>query len=679
MQKMHAIMVKAYQEPAKVKTPKTKRACQHALGVLLAAAIAVRTLALNAAIEEKAMASFKSAVNSLDQRKLDALYQLARKRNRDAETLIALKAQRGNPTAKAMIADLFSSYVNFFAFKYSNGRSVLSEDLVSHGYLGLMKALKEFSPDNGNTFFTYAIHCIKNEIRHGKREIRAQQSMRQIKEQDVAALVVEAHSHLSMSFGREPTYEEVAARMRNIKPKYSWTSEAVRDILEGRAASCLKSGLKGNYDDWLHDLSDRGVDRDFETMILRASYGKYLGCLDEVERNVLLRRLRGESFPQIAQACNLTQKIARHKYETAVGKIRSEINFERLRLFARGIDPASLDEEIKEEKRPNMGMREFLLAASDRQLKIIGGLRLKIKVREITKDLRVSQSSISVEKSHIGEIVGQAVFEDFINTQTGAGPTEDAGAMGWFWVIKGWYKRLPDGAIRLSRPDWTKPDNRKQAICSLAKLLGKDPRDLIGEDFESNMLGGLSDYYYRGKPYNAATEAFPEQKIQPWEMAITPNGFFSIAENRIAAVRWLAKKLRKKPKYLSGVDFKNNRLGGLLSVKYRDSPYAAVTEAFPELNIQPWEMSVTPTGFYDRLENRVGAIKWLVKKLRKNPKNVTQRDFHKNGLGGLLSNMHNNSPYEALLEAGFVTQRDEEHMRKRNKRSQSRFEALKAA
>ncbi len=67
------------------------------------------------------------------------------------------------------------------------------------------------------------------------------------------------------------------------------------------------------------------------------------------------------------------------------------------------------------------------------------------------------------------------------------------------------------------------------------------------------------------------------------------------------------------------------------------------------------------------VSDRVTVVKMLVEKLKKDPRDLTQEDFNKNRLRGLLSNYYNNSPYEAVKEAGLVTDGDEKQMRNRGK------------
>ena len=133
--------------------------------------------------------------------------------------------------------------------------------------------------------------------------------------------------------------------------------------------------------------------------------------------------------------------------------------------------------------------------------------------------------------------------------------------------------------------------NRVAAVKWLAEQkLKKDPRDLTPEDFRDNRLGGLYDKFSHNL-YSAIQEAYSE--IRAWEMLITPSSYFDDKSNRITAVRWLVEeKLKKDPREICGDDFRANRLPGLLSHNFRNSPYLAIREAYPE--IKPFEMINRP-------------------------------------------------------------------------------------
>ena len=67
------------------------------------------------------------------------------------------------------------------------------------------------------------------------------------------------------------------------------------------------------------------------------------------------------------------------------------------------------------------------------------------------------------------------------------------------------------------------------------------------------------------------------------------------------------KKLRKRT-------FEDYKLRGMLYIKYNDSPYNAITSAYPEKNYKPWNFVNTPNNYWQGIEgkkNATEAIKWL--------------------------------------------------------------------
>ncbi|MCX6770869.1 MAG: hypothetical protein NTX79_02325 [Candidatus Micrarchaeota archaeon] len=128
----------------------------------------------------------------------------------------------------------------------------------------------------------------------------------------------------------------------------------------------------------------------------------------------------------------------------------------------------------------------------------------------------------------------------------------------------------------------------------------KNPRDVIGDDFYNNRLTGLLAHHYVFSPFKAISEAYPGQGIKEWEMGTAPMGFYEEKQNRIAAVRWLCEeKLAldgqpKDPRQLTGDDFTNNRMAGLLANYYDSSPFKAVSEAYPELGLNKVDMKNKP-------------------------------------------------------------------------------------
>ena len=82
--------------------------------------------------------------------------------------------KQGNRDAEEKLIKHNLRLVAHLSKKYKNS-NVDSDDLISIGTIGLMKAIKSFSYEKGNSFSTYASRCIENEIlmtfRSNKKEV----------------------------------------------------------------------------------------------------------------------------------------------------------------------------------------------------------------------------------------------------------------------------------------------------------------------------------------------------------------------------------------------------------------------------------------------------------------------------------------------------------------------------
>lgn len=70
----------------------------------------------------------------------------------------------GSREAMESVISAAEGLIKYFARLYGGGCS--QDDLYQAGSIGLLKALKQFEPVKGNSFVTYASHCIIGEIRH---------------------------------------------------------------------------------------------------------------------------------------------------------------------------------------------------------------------------------------------------------------------------------------------------------------------------------------------------------------------------------------------------------------------------------------------------------------------------------------------------------------------------------
>lgn len=81
----------------------------------------------------------------------------------EEEKIYFTKMKEGDKSAEETLIKHNLRLVAHIAKKYRNS-NFDNDDLISIGSIGLMKAIKTFSYDRGNSFSTYASRCIENEI-----------------------------------------------------------------------------------------------------------------------------------------------------------------------------------------------------------------------------------------------------------------------------------------------------------------------------------------------------------------------------------------------------------------------------------------------------------------------------------------------------------------------------------
>lgn len=81
----------------------------------------------------------------------------------EEERACFLRAREGDENARAKLIEHNLRLVSHIVRKYY-GSAKNSEDLVSIGTIGLIKAIDSFDVENGAKFATYAARCIQNAI-----------------------------------------------------------------------------------------------------------------------------------------------------------------------------------------------------------------------------------------------------------------------------------------------------------------------------------------------------------------------------------------------------------------------------------------------------------------------------------------------------------------------------------
>ena len=97
--------------------------------------------------------------------------------------------------------------------------------------------------------------------------------------------------------------------------------------------------------------------------------------------------------------------------------------------------------------------------------------------------------------------------------------------------------------------------------------------------------------------------------------------------------------------------FYKNGLRGMIDIAFNSSPYKAIENCYPG-RFKPWQLKSVPQRCWDK-ESAKEATKWLIEEILKwNDEDIKiklcSKIFHKNGLGGMLQLLFNNSPYDAI-------------------------------
>jgi RNA polymerase primary sigma factor len=205
----------------------------------------------------------------------------------EEEIDLSKRAKAGDEKARQRLIEKNLRLAVSVAKKY-RGMGLPFEDLIQEGNIGLMKAVEKYDPDRGWRFSTYATWWVRQAVQRAMadkgRTIRVPVHMG-----EKIRKMARAYNELSAEFEREPTDEEVAARLE-------WTADEVRNVKGAMSdAVSLNQSLTSDDDssevgDFVEDeqASDTAgeVLREMETEGLQGA----IEGLPERHRRVLVRR-----------------------------------------------------------------------------------------------------------------------------------------------------------------------------------------------------------------------------------------------------------------------------------------------------------------------------------------------------------------------------------------------------
>lgn len=243
----------------------------------------------------------------------------------DEEIQLATRAAAGNKAARDKLLTSNMRFVIKIASQYLN-KGLEYEDLISEGYLGLMKALDHFDVSKGYHFISYAVWWIRQSIM--KAIVDFGRPIRLPVNKDAELTEIKRACHSVNPHGKKSEEEE----LEEVALKLGMTKHHIREMLNiSQEMISLDSPISGDSDTALVDTvsagtftpEDAAIDASLKTEIDKAFVG-----LDKKSVEVLNMRygLNGQgerTLKEVGEKMNLSRERVRQIEKHAIAKIRA--------------------------------------------------------------------------------------------------------------------------------------------------------------------------------------------------------------------------------------------------------------------------------------------------------------------------------------------------------------------
>ena len=251
----------------------------------------------------------------------------------EQERELAKAYQEGDEDAGRRLAEANLRLVVNIAKRYA-GHGIPFLDIIQEGNLGLMKSIEKFNYEKGYKLSTYATWWIRQAI---SRAIADQSRTIRIPVHMVETInrIVRTSRKMTMELGREPSSEEIAARLDMEESK---VVEALRVAMEPVS---LESPVGEEEDSHLMDFIEdkQMMPADAATLqILREEMAQAMSVLTEREQKVLRMRFgfddgNPRTLEEVGREFQVTRERIRQIEGKALRKLRHPSRSKKLRDY----------------------------------------------------------------------------------------------------------------------------------------------------------------------------------------------------------------------------------------------------------------------------------------------------------------------------------------------------------